>query len=67
MSNCDDWNDKACRCPKAAKGFEPYHKWMPISKVKSAGSETVTMIMCGICFHEVNITEAFKHRDNLKT
>lgn len=66
MSDCTNWPEKACRCPKAAEGFEPYHKWIPISSIKTNTSETVTMVMCGICFHEVNLTEAFQHRDCFK-
>ncbi len=67
MANCDDWNKKASRCPKVAEGFEPYHKWIPISTTKSSTSSTVTMLMCGICFHEVNLAEAFQYRDCFKS
>lgn len=67
MSNCDNWNEKASRCPKAAEGFEPYHKWIVVSTRVSASSQTVSMVMCGVCFHEVNLTEAFTHRDCFKT
>jgi hypothetical protein len=66
MANCDKWNEKASRCPKAAEGFEPYHKWFTVSKQKTATSEFISTIMCGICFHEVNITEAYEHRDCIK-
>jgi len=62
-----EWNEKVHRCPKAAEGFEPYHKWIAINKSINPGSESVSMLMCGICFHEVNISEAFKHRDVFKT
>lgn len=66
MSNCENWIHRSSRCPKAEEGFEPYHKWIPISKFISPQSESVMMIMCGVCFHEVNISEAFKHREQLK-
>lgn len=66
MSNCDDWNEKSARCPKAAEGFEPYHKWIPVSTTVTQSSHTVQMVMCGICFHEVNLSEAFQHRDCFK-
>lgn len=66
MSDCTDWNEKACRCPKAAEGFEPYHKWIPISTSMTPKGSTVTMVMCGICFHEVNLAEALQHRDCFK-
>lgn len=67
MANCDNWNEKSSRCPKAAESFEPYHKWIPISYSKSAGNISVQTLMCGVCFHEVNITEAFEHRDCFKS
>ena len=67
MSDCTNWPEKACRCPKSAEGFDPYHKWIPISYSKSAGNVSVQTLMCGICFHEVNITEAFQHRDCFKS
>lgn len=66
MSNCDDWNQKASRCPKAAEGFEPYHKWIPAGYSVTPTSKNLTMVMCGICFHEVNLSEAFQHRDCFK-
>lgn len=66
MADCDNWNEKASRCPKAAEGFEPYHKWIPVSTSISPTSQNVNMIMCGVCFHEVNLSEAFKHRDCFK-
>ena len=59
MSDCSDWVEKSSRCPRAAEGFEPYHKWIPVSTQNG----NVSMLMCGICFHEVNIAEAFEHRD----
>lgn len=57
-----EWADKAERCQRAEDGFEPYHKWIPISTSKSSGGENVETLMCGICFYEINITEAFKNR-----
>lgn len=66
-SKSEDWNRKSSRCPKAAEGFEPYHKWIPVSKTMSASSEHVTVVMCGICFHEVNFSEAYVNRDCFKT
>jgi hypothetical protein len=52
------WSEMVARCQKAAEGFEPYHKWVVISKQKTPTSEFVNTIMCGICFSEVNISEA---------
>lgn len=67
MADCENWNDKASRCPKAAEGFEPYHKWIPAAYSKSAGNVTLQMLVCGVCFHEVNLSEAFQHRDCFKS
>lgn len=66
MSTCEEWNMRSERCPKAEPGFEPYHRWFPVSKQKTATSEFVSTIMCGICFHEVNVAEAYEHRDCFK-
>jgi hypothetical protein len=60
------WNKRAKVCPKALPGYSPYHQWIPISKVKTPTSEIVTVLMCGVCFHEVNISDAYKHRDCFK-
>jgi len=67
IAKCAQWNERSSRCPKAAEGFEPYHKWIVTSTVITPTSQTVTMIMCGICFHEVNLSEAFQHRDCFKS
>ncbi len=69
MIKCEstEWCNKATRCPQAEEGFEPYHKWIVTSKVKTQSSESATMIMCGICFHEINLSEAHKHRDLLSS
>ena len=61
------WIEQSSRCPKAAPGFEPYHKWISINKILTPHAEIVTGIMCGICFYEVVISEAHKHRDCFKT
>lgn len=57
------WKTKAYRCWKTEPGFEPYHQWIPISHQKSTSSDSVTLLMCGICFHEINISEAYAFRD----
>lgn len=62
MSDCENWVNRAARCPLAAEGFEPYHKWIPVSTKIASGSEQVRMLLCGVCFHEVNLKEAFTHR-----
>ncbi len=62
-----DWSDRAARCSRAAEGFEPYHKFMPISTMVAGRSEIVTTIMCTICFHEINVSEAHKYRDGFKS
>ena len=61
------WNDQSSRCPKAAEGFEPYHKWIPIYTSGTASMTVVTGLMCGICFHEVVVSDAHRHRDCFKT
>ena len=58
------WNEQSSRCPKAAKGFEPYHKWIPVYRSKS---NNVTGLMCGICFHEIIVSDAHRYRDCFKT
>lgn len=66
MSDCSkDWCQKVRRCPEAAEGFEPYHKWISISKTVTAQAQQVTGLMCGICFQEVIVSEAHKHRDEM--
>ena len=57
------WNDDFSRCKRADEKFEPYHKWFVISKIRTPGAEIVTGIMCGVCFHELMISEAHKYRD----
>lgn len=61
--NVLEWYKRYSRCPLAAEGFEPYHKWQPVSTVKTSGSESVMMLMCGICFCELSLSEINKHRD----
>jgi hypothetical protein len=61
------WNDQSSRCPKAAEGFEPYHKWIPVSSIITPHMTAVTGLMCGICFHEVVVSDAHRHRDCFKT
>lgn len=61
------WNDQSSRCPKAAEGFEPYHKWIVVSTIATPRSSIATGLMCGICFHEVVVSDAHRHRDCFKT
>jgi hypothetical protein len=66
MDNCSkDWCKKMSRCKMAAEGFEPYHKWQPINYTMTNRSKHVMTLMCGVCFQEVNIEEAHKHRDSM--
>jgi len=51
------------RCAHAEPGFEPYHKWMPLSYSITKQSEHVTGLICGVCFQEALISEAHKHRE----
>ncbi len=65
--NSEDWNEQASRCPRAADGFEPYHKWIAIHTKLTPTTKIVTGLMCGVCFHEVVVADAHKHRDCFKT
>lgn len=63
MPNCDKWITSASRCNRAAEGFEPYHKWIVLSEIVTQTSRITTGIMCGVCFQQVELSEAHKHRD----
>ncbi len=54
------WRDKAHYCIWSAE-IEP-HQWIPISWTLSEKGKHVQMLMCGKCFHEINVSEAFEHR-----
>lgn len=58
-----EWCEKSSRCPQAAQGFEPYHKWFILSTSQTKTAMNVTEIMCGVCFHKVHIQDCHKHRD----
>ena len=54
---CKDWQAKSYRCHKRkAEG----HTWYPVSKTKTEQSEHVTVMMCGHCFHIINVSEVHK-------
>lgn len=62
---CQKWREEAYECPKQAG--KP-HSWHTIAKTTMAGktgkgSEHATMLMCGACFHVINLHEAFKHKE----
>lgn len=64
MDDCSkDWCREMSRCSQTAAGFEPYHKWIPISNVGGGNSTHVTGLMCGVCFKEMIISDAHRHRD----
>ncbi len=48
-----EWKKKAYTCERRREG----HSWMPISKITTKTAEHVSMIMCGHCFHFVNIPD----------
>jgi hypothetical protein len=56
-SECKAWRQKAYRCHK---GKDSRHSWIATSKVISAGSEHVTTLMCGDCFHQINVSDIHK-------
>lgn len=58
------WMEKNSRCKLAAPGFEPYHKWIDYIRGTSG---TLNMLICGICFEEVIISDAHRHRDKATT
>jgi len=60
----EDWCKEMSRCKQAAQGFEPYHKWIVISEVNTERSRSVTGLMCGVCFKEMIVSDAHRHRDN---
>jgi hypothetical protein len=55
----DIWRVKSkCKNPKDCVE----HDLIPISWTLSAQSKHVTVLMCRKCFHEINISEAYAHR-----
>ena len=51
------WREKAMNCP-----ISNTHTWLPISWRVTKESKHVGSLMCLRCFHEINISEAFKYR-----
>jgi len=66
MDCCEEWNNKVSRCPKAAEGFEPYHKWIVSESDITSWSNRARILTCGVCFHEVDISDVSKYRDCVK-
>ena len=56
------WLAKAQHCSSAPQG---YHEYIPISWQLTERTKHVGTLMCVRCFHEINISEAFKHRTKL--
>ena len=61
MDKSEEWRDKAQKCSLANER----HEWIPIAWRLSQQSKHVSTMMCGKCFHEINISEAFEHRTKL--
>ena len=56
----EKWRAKAHYC-NWSSAPEP-HQWIPIAWTVSDKAKHVSTMMCGKCFHEINISEAFRHR-----
>ncbi len=54
---CKAWRKKAYRCHK---GKDSRHTWIATSKVITPSSEHVTTLMCGDCFHTLNVSDIHK-------
>ena len=55
-----DWFKKAHKCPLAKDPYSPGHKWIPIAKQVTTNAEHVTMLLCGVCFHHINVSDVWE-------
>lgn len=58
----NNWQNKALNCVQSLHG----HELIPISWAMTPTSKHVKMLMCTLCFHEINIAEAFECRPMLE-
>jgi hypothetical protein len=63
-NNPEEWRKKALNCQYGPETIN-YHDWIPIAYHINQFSKNVSTMMCGKCFHEINISEAFENRIKL--
>lgn len=59
MNDQDEWLEKAKKCPD---NESKSHSYIPITWTKSDTSKHVKVLMCTLCFHEINISDCFRYR-----
>lgn len=63
ISDSEVWLEKATNCPTSL--INGRHELIPISWTRTERTEHVQMLMCLRCFHEINISDAFRYRVKL--